>query len=315
MRVLVTGASGFLGRHAARALLVRGADVHAVSRRIRITSSVDTQSGIVWHEGDLLRESVRSDLIARIKPDAILHCAWYAEHGLFWHSPENVRWLSASLDLCQRFAELGGRRLVVSGTCAEYEWRQDTAVYREDSTATRPATLYGISKLALCQTLSALAEATTLSLAWGRLFWLYGPDEHPDRLVAAAARALAGETRFNATEGRQVRDFLHVADAGAALAALVMSGVRGVVNIGSGEGVQVRDVVLTLAAAAGRPDLCGFERPVPPGEVPCVTADVTRLRNDVGFSPARSLQEGLSETLAWWRGQLQAGTHPGGDRV
>ena len=315
MRVLVTGATGFIGRHAAHALVACGADVHAVSRRPPIASGVPAESGIVWHEGDLLRESVRAELIARTKPDALLHCAWYAEHGLFWHSPENIRWLSASLDLCLRFVECGGKRLLVSGTCAEYEWRADTGVYREDSSATHPATLYGVTKLALYQTLAALATETRVSLAWGRLFWLYGPDEHPDRLVAAAARALATGTRFNATEGRQVRDFLHVADAGAALATLLTSDVRGVVNIASGEGVQVRDVVLRLAAAAGRPDLCSFDKPVPAREVPCVTADITRLRDDVGFAPARSLQEGLDETLAWWRGQLRAGTQGRGDRI
>jgi len=314
VKVLVTGATGFIGRHAAHALVAGGADVHAVSRRRPLTSGAGPVSGITWHEGDLLRESVRSDLIARINPDAILHCAWYAEHGLFWHSPENVRWLSASLDLCQQFVERGGQRLVVSGTCAEYEWRSDTGVYREDSSA-RPATLYGVAKLALYETLTALATGRRVSFAWGRLFWLYGPDEHPDRLVAAAARALAAGTRFQATEGQQVRDFLHVADAGAALATLLMSDVRGAVNIGSGEGVRVRDVVLTLAAAAGRPDLCTFDKPVPRSEVPRVIADITRLHDDVGFPPARSLQDGLNETLAWWRGQLQAGARGRGDRV
>jgi nucleoside-diphosphate-sugar epimerase len=99
-----------------------------------------------------------------------------------------------------------------------------------------------------------------------------------------------------------VRDFLHVADSGDAFAALLDSGVEGAVNVGSGEGVAVADVVRRIAALAGRPELVELGAlQAPAGEPPLLVADVGRLRDEVGWRPSRSLDEGLRDTVEWWR--------------
>ncbi|HEX7526789.1 MAG TPA: NAD(P)-dependent oxidoreductase [Gaiellaceae bacterium] len=279
--MLVTGATGFVGRQALAPLAARGYEVHAVGRR----------------EVDLLDPDATRRLIEELRPTHLLHFAWYAEPGAFWQSAENDRWLAASVQLLDAFAASGGMRATMAGTCAEYDW-SGSGLLSEQSTALAPSTPYGKAK----SELRAAAEQMSLSLGWGRIFFLYGPHEDERRLVASVTRALLAGLPARTTHGRQVRDFLHVADVGDAFAALLDSEVEGAVNIGSGEGVAVADVVQRIAAIVGRPDLVEVGAlEAPPDEPPLLVADVTRLRNDVGWRPARSLDDGLRETVEWWR--------------
>src|SRR2546427_1711413 len=93
MRVLVTGASGFIGRHCIPYLLEAGHEVHAAVRTpVKI-------SGPIWHPVDLLSPGASSRLISTVEPEALLHLVWYTAHGEYWTSSENLRWVSASLEL------------------------------------------------------------------------------------------------------------------------------------------------------------------------------------------------------------------------
>ncbi|MFY9293943.1 MAG: NAD(P)-dependent oxidoreductase [Methylorubrum rhodinum] len=173
-----------------------------------------------------------------------------------------------------------------------------------ESAPCRPATLYGAAKDGLRRILSAYAASSGLSLAWGRLFYLYGPGEAPGRLVGEAARALLAGRRFATSVGHQRRDFLPVTDAGEAFAALLDSGVEGPVNIGSGAAVPVRTILETLGRLTGRPELIDFgARPLPPTEPARIEADIRRLTDEVGFRPRLTLDEGLRATLAADAGQ------------
>lgn len=291
-RVLVTGASGFIGRNTLEPLRRRGFEAAAVSRRPPNPSNKLLQ-GIRWRGADLLAPGEAERVVDEVRPTHLLHMAWYAVHRDYWTSPENRGWVDASLRLVDRFRELGGERVVVAGSCAEYDWHAGVCVERETPLA--PRGLYGTSKNALRE---ALGED---DVAWGRIFFLYGPHEHPGRLVPSVVRPLLRGEEARVSEGSQVRDFLHVADVGDAFAALVDSEVTGPVNVASGEGRSVREVVETAARIAGRLELVRFGAPV--DEEPLVVADVTRLRDEVGWRPARTVEQGLAETVEWWRTQ------------
>jgi nucleoside-diphosphate-sugar epimerase len=112
-----------------------------VSRTRALDSRVEV------HSADLHDERSVRRLVAEIQPSHLLHLAWYTEHGAFWNSDENLRWVSSSLNLLRAFNEAGGRRAVIASTCAEYEWLTPTLI--EDETPRRPRTLYGASKGAL----------------------------------------------------------------------------------------------------------------------------------------------------------------------
>lgn len=292
-RVLVTGANGFIGRHALRPLLERGFAVHAVTRG----KPPPDEGDVHWHVHDLLADPV--SIVHEVRPSHLLHLAWCTEPGAFWNARENVHWVAASVRLAEAFDAAGGQRAVMAGTCAEYDWAGTAAVGQlAEDAPLRPGTRYGACKDATRRVVEQIVPA----LAWGRVFFLYGPGEDQRRLVAAVARGLLAGERVPTTAGTQRRDFLHVTDAGAAFAALTDSEVTGAVNIASGEGTAVRDVVAMLADAAGRPDLLDVGAlPLRPGEPDSLVADVRRLRDEVGFRQRWALRDGLADTLGWWR--------------
>ena len=286
-RVLVTGATGFVGVPLCAALRERGHEVVEVAR----------SRGV-----DLLELGAAERVIAEHAPTHLVHLAWYAEPGRYWTAVENLSWVEASLALLRAFAAHGGRRAVLAGTCAEYDWSYGFC--SEAVSPLAPSTLYGVSKDALRRVAEAFASQAGLSLAWGRIFFLYGPREDPRRLVASVARALLAGEEAPTSEGSQVRDFLHVDDVAGAFAALLdAEAVTGAVNIGSGVPVSVRAVVEEVAAAAGRPELVRFGALAPrAGEPPLVLADARRLRDEVGWTPTLTLAEGIARTVDWWRG-------------
>jgi nucleoside-diphosphate-sugar epimerase len=297
-RVVLTGASGFVGRQVLASLLAAGHEVHALAR----TAPADAErSAATWHEIDLLADpALRSGgLLAEIEPEVLVHLAWYAEHGAYWHSSENVRWVEASLALLRAFAAAGGRRTVIAGTCAEYEWSRE--VYAEDAPL-HPATLYGAAKHGLHLVAAAFAEQAGIELAWARLFFLYGPHEDPGRFVPSLVAALLRSEAAPMTEGLQRRDFLHVADVGAALAALADSGLTGPVNVASGEAVELRELAGLIGELTGHPELLQLGAlPTREGEPAELRADTSRLRDELGWRASLTLEQGLADTIAWWR--------------
>jgi nucleoside-diphosphate-sugar epimerase len=282
--MLVTGATGLIGRRVLAPLVAAGHEVHAVAR------SAGESPGVAWHEADLLASP---DVVRQVDPEILVHLAWYAEHGKFWTAPVNVEWVEASLALLRAFR---GRRVVAAGTCAEYDWNAGEETLNELSSPLRPATLYGAAKHGLNTVASQMDD---FELAWGRVFFLYGPDEAPGRLFAAVARSVLAGEPARTTPGTQIRDFLHADDVAAAFAALADSDVTGPVNIASGDPVALRDVVQMIGEAAGHPELIELGAlPQRPGEPERLVADVARLRDEVGFAPAYSLREGIERAVA-----------------
>jgi nucleoside-diphosphate-sugar epimerase len=302
-RVLVTGASGFIGRRALPALLEAGYEVHAIARE---PSPGPQTPEIVWHGVDLLEPGAGAALVRRVLPRELLHLAWYAKHGAFWTAPENASWAAATLDLLRAFGDTGGRRAVLAGSCAEYDWAALAAdgVCHEHLTPLAPQTFYGVSKHATRLVAEGCAAATGFELAWGRLFFLYGPAEQPGRLVPSVARALLSGREAPTTSGEQVRDFMYVDDASRAFVGLLESDVQGAVNIASGRGVEVRELVALLAEEVGRPELLRVGAlETRAAEPAAIVADTRRLREEVGFASNVGLEQGLAEAVDWWRAQ------------
>ena len=297
-RVLLTGASGFLGRHCLSALLLRGYEVHAVASPNHAPPAGPSEA--LWHRADLLDRVETSALLVEIRPTHLLHCAWYAAPGKYWTATENFRWVGAGQHLLKAFAGQGGQRVVGVGSCAEYDWSDGQC--SELTTPLNPATTYGECKHAFQILLTAFSKQAKLSAAWGRLFLLYGPREPATRLVASVIQSVLQGQPALSTHGRQIRDFLYVQDAADALVALLDSNVEGAVNIASGKPVSVAEVIREIADQLERPNLVQLGAlPAAENEPPLVLADVARLRDEVGWSPRYDLASGLAETINWWR--------------
>lgn len=295
-RVLVTGATGFIGRHTLSRLEQRGFEVWALTSK-----QPPPYSSMRWIQVDLLHE--RSfEWLARLAPTHLLHLAWNAVPGLFWTTRENVAWLIASIALFEAFAVSGGIRAVCAGTCAEYDWKQ--SLFSEHQTPCLPHTLYGSCKLALQGALALLAKQLHVSHAWGRVFYLYGPHEYKERFVPTLINGLLNKQPIPCSQGTQVRDFLHVEDVADAFVSLLDSDVEGVVNIGSGEGISLKQIAEILAETLGT---TGFIQlgalPAPAGDPPRLVPCVQRLKKELKWAPRYTLQSGLASAIEWWKGE------------
>lgn len=294
-KILVTGASGFIGRHCLPFLIEKDYEVHALS----LEPLQDFKKDIIWHNQNLLDNEKTQHLVESIQPSHCLHLAWYTEPGKYWASPENLRWAASSISLLYSFHQNGGERFVGAGTCAEYDWRYGHC--SEMTTPLEPATLYGTCKNAVQRTLASFSENASLSSAWGRIFFLYGPHEHPARLVPAVVNSLLRNEPALCSHGNQVRDYMHVSDAANAFVSLLDSNIKGSVNIASGTPVLIKDIIDAIAK-----QLSGFCKlrlgALPPKNEPALlTADVSRLRNEVGYVPEFDLKSGLEQTIDWWK--------------
>jgi nucleoside-diphosphate-sugar epimerase len=292
---LVTGVSGLIGRHVAASLVRSGLEVHGLAR------SQPDIVGVTMHHCDILDHDATANLIGEIRPGIVVHCAWVTTHGIFWHSPENLDWLGASLSLLRSARDAGMRRFVGVGTGFEYEADGENPK-QEYRSAIAPATLYGSAKDALNRVAERFAITQGIEYAWARVFMLYGGGEHPDRFTASLARALLSGRPARMSSGKVVRDFLDARDVGAAIAMLAASRQTGIINVGSGDGITLRALGERLAEIAGHPDLLApGALPDRPGEPQRLVADICRLKTELGFRPSVTLDRGLADVLDYWR--------------
>ena len=282
-RILVTGASGFIGSAVIRHALASGHDVAGLVR-----SSGRLPPGAVEIPGDLA--SPPWEDIARFSPERVVHSAWISTPGVYLESPENEAHVDWSLRLACGLAERGVRRLLVLGTCIEYQTLQ--GVCSEDLTPIRPSSTYARAKARLHENLNRDLAGTGVGLSWGRVFYPYGEGEHPARLCSSlVARFRRGETAELRTPD-SAKDYIHIDDLAAAILTVVTSDSTGAVNLGTGEGVKVRGIAERIAASMGCPHLLRLPAVPAPDPVGDVVADVTRLRS-LGWEPKVTLESGL----------------------
>lgn len=296
-RLLVTGARGFIGRACLTPALAAGYEVHAVVARRGQPVPME-RANLFWRQADLLAPGEIERLLDECAATHVLHLGWETAHGAYWTSPANLDWLAFGARFFRAFAARGGRRFVSAGTCAEYDWSRQTP--SEDEGDATPQTFYGRIKLLHHRALMASAEQFGFSAATGRVFFGYGPHEHPDRVIAHACRRLAQGRVAHFSSGRQRRDFLHVRDIGAGFVALLESDFRGACDIASGVSVSIAEMLEIIGAVSGRPDLLELgalaDRPCDP---PVLVGDNRRLLR-TGWRASVPLNEGLAETYRWW---------------
>ncbi len=301
MKVFLTGATGFVGSHLARLLVREGVETHALVYAEHPQDMIDDiREDIRTIEGDFLEPQSWEKAVSGLRPDLCFHLAWNTTPGAYLHDRMNLDLVAASLRLAQILARSGCRRLVSVGTCFEYD--VSTKILSESS-PTRPRTLYAACKLSLLTALDAFCRESGMSFAWPRLFYLYGPGEHPRRLVPTLIQSFLEHRAADLTSGDKIRDYLHVEDVASALWAVARSDLGGPVNIGSGSALTIRDLAEEIASLVGVANLVRFNaRPDDPADPRCVLADNRKLM-DSGWKPTYNLKDGLRNTIRWWKGR------------
>jgi len=287
--VLLTGATGLIGRQTIAPLQKLGFKVLAGSRS---GEDVGGAEGVAL---DILDPAQPRQVFASYPITHLVHLAWHDHPVDRWTSPANLDWAAATLRLVRDFSEAGGKRVVAAGTCAEYEWGD--AILTEASPL-KQNSLYGAAKATTGMSLKAAAATLGVSLAWARIFFCYGPGEPKGRLLGDLIKGIAVGETVDCTDGLQERDFLHTGDIGRALAAILASDVEGAINVASGEATPVKDLIGAVAGQMGHPERVNLgARKRPENDPKRVLADVTRLRDEVGFVPAFDIRSGVANVL------------------
>jgi UDP-glucuronate decarboxylase len=293
VKVLLTGAAGFIGSHVARQLVRQNHEVHALVRPgSELWRVSDIKSSLHIVHGDLVDPS----FVFQPGPyDLCIHLAWNVEPGKYLHPPQNEDWVAASLRLANALRDAGCRRFIGTGSSFEYA---PSDLPQRESGPTKPSTPYGKSKLELFTALQSSGN----ELAWVRPFYLYGPAEDPRRLVPVVINSLLRDQETKLVPGDRLRDYLHVEDVASAVCAVAASRLTGAVNIASGVPVTVREIALKIGEELQRVELVKLGAlPYAADEPPHLLADNTKLREGTGWKPRYPLAEGLRQTIKWWK--------------
>jgi len=309
MRVLLTGATGFIGSHMARRLLREGCSVTALVRPgADLRRIADLRGEIDLLEGHLEEAAALRSQVEAVAPELCFHLAWYAVPGKYLNALENVACVTGSIALLEALNAAGCPRVVAGGTCFEYDTRVG---YLAEDSPLRPQSMYAASKRALHLMAEQYQQIHGRSLAWARIFYLYGPWEDERRLAPLVIRRLLAGEACPLSSGEQIRDFLHVEDVADALWTVARSDIEGPVNIGSSQPLSVAALTRQIAALLERPELLQLgATPRPPGDPQFICANTDRLQRETGWKPRYDLRSGLEATIDWWRGQREPAPGP-----
>lgn len=240
MRVMVTGATGFVGRHVVNELLARGHTVVAIARDIKRAREMPWFDRVGFIQCDL-HESFQPLLQPECLPDAIVHLAWpgLPNYRDFFHISKN---LPADLVFLEAAVKSGVPHLLIAGTCLEYGMQYGPL---SEEMETRPTTPYGFAKDALRKALQLLQKESPFALQWMRLFYVYGEGQNRNSLLAQLDCAIdERQPVFNMSAGDQLRDYLPIQEvAEKFVLALESPQMDGIVNCCSGKPISVLDLV------------------------------------------------------------------------
>jgi nucleoside-diphosphate-sugar epimerase len=279
--VLLTGATGFVGRQIHQHLVRQGHDVR-VALRMGSAPKLELPAQHIIETDDLFARDASWWAEACRGVDAVVHSAWYIKHGLYLDAAENAACVSGSFALAQGAAEAGVRHFVGIGTCMEYRLPGERLTIESELS---PTNFYAACKLSVFHMLSQWLAARDTVFSWCRLFYLHGEGEDPRRLAAYVHRQMEAGEPARLSAGTQLRDFLDVAEAGAMIAGVIDTGQPGAINICSGRAVTIRAFAERIADVYGRRDLLEFgaapPRPSDPAAVVGV-CNVVRAAEPVG---------------------------------
>ncbi len=291
MKVLLTGASGYLGRHVLKALEMQGIETVCAQHRTPFIS----QTGEVL-SANLLSPDGALELVTHANATHLLHLAWYVKQGKYWNSPQNFEWVQASIRLVDAFCRQGGKHVVVAGTCAEYDW--DYGFMQEGVTPYNPHTPYGICKNATRQLLQSMCDLHNVRLAWGHVFFPFGIDESLGRLIPSLIQVFRGQIPAFGVNNEAIRGMLPVTDAAQAFVRLLQHPqAYGAYNICSGIPTRVDEIVELIAAELHADSSLVLQLPSSRSSDPSMLLGNNQRLRSIGWSMESSLKKCLQQTI------------------
>lgn len=309
-RVLVTGASGFIGAHLTRALVGYGAQVAVL---LRPTASLHKLLPLLEHiqvlRADLCDPQSLLRAVAEIRPRYAFHMAAFTNVSRDRSNDELALAvnLTGTVRLLNALADVNVTRIVNSGSCEEYG---DMPPPITEVAAPRPVSPYSVSKAAATMWCEMAYRTRGVPVVTMRPFLSYGPEQEAVRLIPQAILAALQDREFPMTLGEQTREFTYVDDiVDGYLRAALVPGIDGeIFNLSSGEETSVRaavDLIFRLAGSRGRPLFGAL--PYRSAELWRSCGDASKARDHLGWRPRTPFAEGIASVIPWYREALRAG--------
>ena len=272
MKILVTGANGYIGSHVVTSLLEKGHDVIACDI---VTNNIDSRAQIIKY--DIFHSHEHDDMFATLgKPDACLHLAW--RDGFVHNSPRQMQDLSSHYTFLTNLVNHGLKQLAVMGTMHEVGYYEGNI---DENTSCNPLSLYGIAKNALRQSLLLFCSQNNCKLQWLRGFYIYGDDlkNHSifTKLVEAENR---GDKLFPFTTGKNKYDFISVDELVRQITAVLLQDkVDGIINCCSGNPISLAEAVENFINQNGFNIKLNYGAfPDRPYDSPCIYGDNSKIQ-------------------------------------
>jgi|TARA_R110002126_G_scaffold110918_1_gene248370 UDP-glucose 4-epimerase len=297
IKVLITGASGFIGKHLCQALVDKGIRVVALSRRKQHV--IATESYML----DLCNRDNVFSVIERLQPDYVVHLAAVKTRSVLpsdYHVAYEENFLASLhlIEACQKVTSL--KRFIYVGSCEEYG--EQKLPFKEEQRE-KPTTAYGVSKLAVTQFLQTFTRSCNFPAIILRPSLVYGPGQGTEMFLPAMIQAIVEKKLFPMTHGEQTRDYLYVDDLVSAIECALFkdSDLNGqLFNVSSGMPIQIKVLARMVARliADDREVLlgCGLQA-YRAGEAMAYWADNTRASKLLNWNPRVLLEDGLLKTI------------------
>lgn len=274
-KVILTGATGLIGKEAIPYLEAEGFEVLALSSKICNL---------------FIKEEIEK-VFAEFKPEYLLNFAWCAT-GDYLTSDLNYKFVEAGMNMLEAFKQNGGKHAVFAGTCFEYDFKPEPL--KEEDTL-NPQTVYAQCKVDLYKKASEFCKNNNITFGWGRIFYVYGKNEHEKRLTPYIINNLKNNKPVEIKCGQLVKDYMYTKDIAAAFVKLLSSKTEGAVNICTGKGISLSDYGLAIARRLGKTEYLTVKNEQT-AQPPSIIGDNSRL-NALGFTPAYNLEQALDEIL------------------
>lgn len=287
-KVIVTGATGLIGKELLMPLKQAGFDVYPIT----IDENNPYIPGIHWLKGNLFDETFLAEIFAQVQPQYLLNMAWCTT-GSYQNSNLNFDFVRAGLTLLKHFAQNGGTRAVFAGTCFEYAFKDEPI---KEIDKIEPHNIYAFCKNSLHELAAQFCKANNISFGYGRIFYVYGRNEHKTRLTASIINALKAGQTVSVNHAQLVKDYMYSKDIAVAFVKLLESKTEGPVNICTGVPVSLAVYAQTVAHLLNKEHLLDLKN-LPTNQPPVIVGDNNRLLQEVGFTPKYTLQEALQEII------------------
>lgn len=302
MKILITGAFGFIGSRLCQQLSQNGHTVFALEpawSKKRLDGFMIP--GVVDVEADLNQYEAIQKVISGIKPDTCIHLAWFTKPGQYLEAPENIPLVFASLNLLQCLMDQQCKHFIGVGTCAEYQPQQTLL---DETSPTEALSLYAAAKISFHQMGSQLAKKSSTQFSWARIFYPYGPGEDPGKIIPATIHSLSQNQVFKTSPGQQVRDYIYISDILNAFETLLNHPSGGIFNIATGSGVTIRSILSKISEILGKENLIDFGSLPPRSWDPPFIVGSNQKLKELGWAPQVTIAEGLKICCDWWRPKI-----------